>query len=246
MPDAEALVIVNDGESYPSSLYPSRVNEIIQHRRNRGVGHSKNEALKWLLRAGCTEIFLIEDDIKIVNPEICREYIRASRRSGIRHFNFAYHGFENRSTDGNPVQPRKVVKYDNGVIVGLHRNILVAFQYFTNYVLLECGLMDPMFVNMFEHVEHTFRIIKHGFHPPFWWFADLSESHRFIEDLDPKHENSTIRSTRLSYRFRMKMSDVYFAMKHSTFLRNVKDVGEEGVNRALVNIEDKHGNRNIV
>ena len=242
VPEVDHLVVVNDGEPYPASVYPSRVAELIQHRRNEGVGRSKNDALRYLLNAGCSDIFLVEDDIRIVDPHICQAYVRASRRTGIRHFNFAYHGFENRLPQGTPAPPRKTITYDNGVVIGLHRNILGAFQYFTHDVLRDCGLMDPLFINMFEHVEHTYRIIQHGFHPPFWWFADLSESDRCFEDLDPNHELSTIRSERLSYRFRLRISDMYFAIKHSSYLANIKDVDEDVVDRALANIQSKFGN----
>jgi hypothetical protein len=104
--------------------------------------------------------------------------------------------------------------------------------------------MDPLFRNMFEHLEHTYRIIQHGFHPPFWWFADLNDSNRYFVDLDPNHESSTIRSSKLSYRFRLRISDMYFAIKHSSFVIDVKDVGEEEVERVLADIKKKYGRNN--
>jgi hypothetical protein len=36
--------VVNDGDPYDSSLYPSSVKEVIQHTKNKSVGVSKNEA----------------------------------------------------------------------------------------------------------------------------------------------------------------------------------------------------------
>lgn len=241
VPDTDILVVVNDGEPYPTATYPSRVTKVIQHRTNKGVGRSKNDALRWLLKAGCSDYFIVEDDIRIINPNVCQEYIRASRRSGIRHFNFAYHGFENKSSDGHLLPPRKIIDYGTDVSIALHHHILGAFQYFTDDVLRECGLMDPCFRNMIEHVEHTYRIIQHGFHPPFWWFADLFESNRFFHDLDPNHKLSTIRSRKLPYRIRMRLSELYFALKHGSTVMHIRDASEQEVDAALFVLKQKFG-----
>ena len=246
IPEVDVIVVVNDGDPYPSTVYPSRVTKVIQHRTNLGVGRSKNDAMKSLLEAGCSHIFLSEDDVKIINPNICQEYIRASKLSGIRHFNFAYHGYENKSSKGLPLPPRKIIEDEDGVSIGLHRHILGAFQYFTEDVLRQCGLMDPMYKNMFEHIDHTFRIIQHGFHPPFWWFADLLESYRFIDDLDPKHEQSTIRTPKISYKIQMRLTDMYFAMKNGSFIMKVKDVGEQEVECNLASIKQKYAGKIII
>jgi hypothetical protein len=50
-------------------------------------------------------------------------------------------------------------------------------------VLEQVGLIDERFYNAFDHVEHTYRIIKAGFHPNFWWFADVANSHDLLSDI---------------------------------------------------------------
>jgi GT2 family glycosyltransferase len=240
VPEADMIVVVNDGEPYPSSVYPSRIAKVIQHKTNHGVGRSKNDALRLLLEAGCSHIFLSEDDVKIVNPDLCKEYIKASERSGIRHFNFAYHGFENKSPDGTPTPPRKIINYKEGGSISLHRHLLGAFQYFGEDVLRTCGFMDPFYKNMLEHIDHTCRIIRHGFHPPYWWFADIADSFRSIQDLDPYHKQSTIRCNKGSYAIRSKVSDLYFAIKNGNVPPKMKDVGEREVERSLVMIKEKY------
>jgi hypothetical protein len=46
----------------------------------------------------------------------------------------------------------------------------------------------------FNHVEHTYRIIKAGFHPNFWWFADVANSHDLLSDILWTKKKSTISS----------------------------------------------------
>ncbi len=179
------IVVVNDGYPYPSETYPSTVEVVIQHKRNKGIGQSKNDALQYLLKSGCEHIFLCEDDIAISDSTIFEQYIHASKLSGIMHLNFAYHDPRNKTENGQCLSPRKSIVYPDGTGLALHRHIVGAFQYFRREVLEQCGLMDPMYKNMWEHLDHTYRIIKKGYHPPFWWFADIAHSERFIKDLDP-------------------------------------------------------------
>ncbi len=244
IPETDIIVVVNDGEPYPLSVYPSRVTEIIQHDKNRGVGRSKNDALRYLLNSGCRHIFLCEDDIKILHPHICNEYIRASERTGILHFNFAYHGPRNKSSYGVPT-PRKVVDYGNGISIGLNRYLTGAFSYYREDVLRTCGLIDTVYKNMLEHVDHTYRIIREGYHPPFWWFADLAESSRFIDDLDPNLSKSTMGYDRRSSSAFFFIYSLYFSLKHCYLVQKVPDVDEKEVDYVLIELQKKFGSSNI-
>ena len=80
----DSLVIVNDGDevSVPGDIF------VIQNKKNIGVGASKNKALKYLLENNCDYIFILEDDVVIKDLNVFKEYIEASRISGIQHFNF--------------------------------------------------------------------------------------------------------------------------------------------------------------
>jgi ERCC4-type nuclease len=93
---------------------------------------------------------------------------------------------------------------------------------------------------MLEHIDHTYRIIKHGYHPPFWWFADIEESSNYIEDLDPQHAKSTTRNNGRSYNMRARMNALYFALKHGSRLWQIPDVGEHEVERVLTELKQKN------
>lgn len=200
------FVIVNDGTPYDESSYPEHA-YIIQHSTNECVGAAKNSALQYLLDLGCEHIFLIEDDILIKDEKVFEEYIKHSIISGIKHLNFALHGpankkgstgfttlEERKSLDTEP-NPRTIIPYPEGIEIALYPNCVGAFSYYHRSVLDKIGLFDPKFKNAWEHVDHTYQAIKSGFHPPFWFFADINKSWEYLTDIPNSIENSTIART---------------------------------------------------
>ena len=200
------FVIVNDGTPYDKSNYPDHAH-IIQHEKNQCVGAAKNTAIQYLMNQGCEHIFIMEDDILIKDENVFQEYIKHSALSGIKHLNFGLHGPANKKgstgfkdlsdrkdVDGEP-NPRLVVPYPDGIKIVLYPNCVGAFSYYHRSVIEKIGLFDPAFKNAWEHVEHTFQAIKNGFHPPFWYFADIEKSWEYLTDIPNSIENSTIART---------------------------------------------------
>ncbi|MCU7491560.1 MAG: glycosyltransferase subfamily GT2 protein [Ignavibacteria bacterium] len=240
IPEADTLVVVNDGKAYDSSAYPEKITEIIQHKHNKGVGISKNDALKFLIKNGCTHLFLCEDDIRIKNPEVFNEYIRASEKTGLYHLNYGYHGPINKDSDGKP-NPRKIIEYNDGIQIALNRYIIGAFSYYRDKVINEVGYIDTVFKNAWEHVDHTYLIIKKGYHPPFWWFPDLASSDSYIEDLDPSLKSSVIRKRYWPFRIRIKAYSYYYIWKHGFVPGDTPDSSEEDVMDVLQKIRTSYG-----
>jgi hypothetical protein len=88
--------------------------------------------------------------------------------------------------------PRMVIDYGSTKIA-LYTHTVAAFVYYHRKCLELAGFMDEDFnENAWEHVEHTYRIIKAGLHPPFWWFADLADSENLISSQKGAIENSSI------------------------------------------------------
>lgn len=163
--------------------------------------------MQYLLDQGCEHIFLMEDDILIKDEKVFEKYINHSLISGIKHLNFALHGPANKKgstgfktledrkdVDGEP-NPRMIIPYPEGVKIALYPNCVGAFSYYHKSVLDKIGLFDPMFKNAWEHVEHTFQAIKNGFHPPFWYFADIENSWEYLTDIPNSIQESTIART---------------------------------------------------
>jgi GT2 family glycosyltransferase len=232
IPPADTLVVVNDGLEYPSEFYPSSVKEVFQHKKKMGVAVSKNQALKFLIEDGCEHIFLCEDDVKIVNDDVFDIYIKTGEASGIYHLNYAYHGPLNKDSNGNP-KPRKVISFENDISLSLNLHICGAFSYYTKFVIDKVGMMDERFINSYEHLDHTYQIIKAGFHPPFWWFADVANSDRYIEDLDPDLKMSVIRKRGINFFIRLKYYGFLFRLKNGSNVQEIQDVDKVELQNAI-------------
>jgi GT2 family glycosyltransferase len=180
------IVIINDGEMFECEGY----NYYIQHNEtNLGVGKSKNKAMQHLLDKGCDYIFIIEDDVIILDDAVFDKYIQASKVSGIQHFNygpgspfnrrqeiqnFDLHNRDKLSNISTPY-PKLTIDYKN-LQIDLYEHCAGVFSFFTKEILYKVGLNNEDFFNAWEHVEHTYRIILANGHPPFWWFADIKDS----------------------------------------------------------------------
>ncbi len=182
-----SIVVVNDGDPYDIDM--QRI-PLIQHDKNLGVAKTKNDALTFLLNSDCDYMFLIEDDIIIKDPNVFQAYIDLHKVSGVDHFNFGYHGPANKQ-NGTP-SPRLVINYGEQSKAAFNLHCVGAFSFYTKECLM-AGKMDETYVNAWEHVDHTYTLIKEGFHSPFWWFMDLANSSDYLDELACSEDNSTIR-----------------------------------------------------
>ena len=198
------LVVVNDGEPVENLKNPLKNSTWLDNPENLGVGKSKNRAMQHLLDKGCDYIFIIEDDMIILDSSIFTKYIEAYKASGIHHFNYGPGSPFNRKQDiqfdlhnrhllkqDSEPNPKMVLDYKT-VKVSLFEHTVAMFSFFTKEVLEKVGLIDEAFYNAWEHVDHTYRIIKAGYHPPFWWFADLHDSHKYLTEAPGAIDNSSI------------------------------------------------------
>lgn len=192
-----SFVVVDDGsESTVRDLIDFTEDgntHYIKTKGKEGVAVAKNKALKYLVECGCEHIFLVEDDIEILDKNVFNLYINAYKSTGIKHFNFGLHGNHNTDGNGYPVH-RKIVNYPDGTKIILYPNVLGALSYYHIDTLNKVGLMDEQFYNALEHVDHTYQIIKAGYHPPFRWFADVEGASECVRDVVPDHQQSKIRS----------------------------------------------------
>lgn len=191
----QSLIVVNDGSRLlePPKDVTLIENILEQGTDKKGVGVCKNIALKYLTQEQqCDFIFLMEDDIFIKDNKVFDEYIQAYKETGIQHFNYALHGYYNLTKDR--VHAIKCsIEYPNSKKISLYHNVLGAFSFYTRQVIEDVGLMDESYYNAMEHVDHTYQIIKKGYHPPFRWFADIEDSYKYLEDIVENHQESEIR-----------------------------------------------------
>ena len=246
----DELVVVNDGEPIEVSLFKG---EYILNKTNLGVGKSKNKALEYLLDKNCDYIFLIEDDTLILDKDVFNKYIEASRLSGIQHFNygpgtpfnrkqvehFDLHNRHELNQDSKPA-PRLVIDYGN-IKIALYTHVAGMFSFFTKTVLQKVGLIDEQFYNAWDHVDHTYRIIKAGYHPPFWWFADIEDSHKLLGEAKNAIIKSAIaKDTQEWYDAVYKGREVYL-QKHGHYPNQPPQITKEEVLQTLKKIKKQYG-----
>lgn len=207
----------------------------LKNEKNVGVGRSKNRAMLNLLNKGCTEIFLIEDDIIIKNANVFDEYIKASKDSGLKHLMFGYHGPANKLNKQN--NPRVTVEYSNSKIA-LNQHCVGGFCYYSRDLLMRIGLFDETFVNAWEHVEHSYRAVLNGYLPAYWWWPDISNSSDFLEELDCSENNSTIRP-RADWRKNIQEGAQYFSLIYKDSPVSISDTAQGIVLQRLKEIKTK-------
>lgn len=183
------IVTVNDGAPYKHNFSGTYT---YQNDVNLGVGKSKNKAMQHLLNCGCEHIFLIEDDIIVKDETVFQKYIDTAAASGLWHLMFGYHGPANKKKSDNTVCPKAVVDY-GAHQVAFNHNCVGAFCYYHKGVLKNIGLMDEVFKNAWEHVEHSYRIVKAGLLPAYWWWPDVANSYEYLNEQACSEENSVIR-----------------------------------------------------
>lgn len=224
----DEMIVVNDGTPYDMQIDVP----VIQHPTNMGVGKSKNDALKYLLDRGCNHMFLIEDDIMIQDASVFQKYIQASVVTGIQHFNYSQHGLMNKYPGTDIPNIKKRIEYSSDVSIDLFTHCVGAFSYYSRKCLDHVGLLDEAFYNAFDHVEHTYRIIKANMHPQFWWFADIADSNKYLKDVPWSLSTSTI-SSRSDHNDLMHAALKSFKHKHNTTPAEIHQTNIEDVAKTL-------------
>ena len=227
--DINELVIINDGKHIDNINYTKPYYYILNDV-NIGVAKSKNKAMQHLLDTGCDYIFIIEDDMIILDSTIFSKYINAHKVSGIHHFNYGPGSpFNRKQTIQNfdlhnrhlldqhtEPNPKLIIDYGN-IKVSLFEHTVAMFSFFTKEVLVNVGLIDENYYNAWEHVDHTYCIIKAGYHPPFWWFADLYESHKYITEAPNAINNSSIANNTEQWQKNVYTGREIYKQKHGHY-----------------------------
>jgi len=242
-------IIVNDGKL--DVKHPNFT--VLKNEKNIGVGKSKNKILKHLYEKGCDYIFILEDDMLILDNNVFEKYIEAHKKSGIHHFNygpgspfnrkqnikFDLHNRHELDQHSEP-KPRKIVDYGNEIKVSLFEHTVAMFSFFTRKVVKEVGYIDEDFYNAWEHVDHTYRIIKAGYHPPFWYFADIYNSHKFLSEAPEAIDKSSIANDSEQWKKNVYGGREIYLKKHGHYPNEPPFTSNEEVDRVLKKLKN-HG-----
>jgi GT2 family glycosyltransferase len=244
------IVIINDGSKPITRFYGC---DIINNDKNIGVGKSKNKALKYLYEKGCDYIFLIEDDTVVLDNNVFDQYINTSKETGIQHFNygpgspfnrkqsvqFDLHNRHELDQDSTPA-PIKVIDYGKGTKVSLFHHVAGMFSFFTRRVIDEVGYIDEEYYNAWEHVDHTYRIIKSNLHPPFWYFADIYNSHEYLSEMPDAIKKSSINKDSKEWLECVSTGREVYHKKHGHYPNEATHISITNVTKILKKIKDEN------
>lgn len=253
--DIDELVIINDGS--PIENYDLPFGKFILNEKNLGVAKSKNKAMKYLLEQGCDYIFTIEDDMLIKDPTAFKQYVDAYKASGIHHFNYGpgspfnrkqtikNFDLHNRHLLDEKSEPNPHLIVDYGTCkIALYQHTVAMFSFFTRHLLEQgLGYMPEEYYNAWEHVCSTYSIIKAGYHPPFWAFADLVNSHHLIEEAPNAINNSSIAKNEEQWRKNVMEGREIYKRKHGHYPNQVAQPTEEQIICSLKEIRKKYANQ---
>lgn len=225
----DELVVVNDGK--PIKDFKLEFGTWLQNKTNQGVAKSKNIAMKYLSDHNCDYLFIIEDDMIIKDKAIFQKYVEAHKVSGIHHFNYGPGSPFNRKQtiqnfdlhnrhlldEKSEPNPKLIVDYKTCKIA-LYEHTVAMFSFFTKQLLDKgLGYMPEEYDRCWEHVDSTYQIIKAGYHPPFWWFADLADSHELIEEAPGAITNSSIAKDKEEWMQRVMEGREIYKRKHGHY-----------------------------
>lgn len=256
------IAIVNDGKQDITPFVEEHKLKdsikLIQHKENKGVGISKNDALRYLLDQDVDHIFLLEDDMIIKRDDVFETYIKASEASGILHMNYGPGSPFNRIQDTSIMwdlhnrhlckqdtepNPKMIVECKGGIKIALYEHTVAMFSYFHREVLEKVGLHDEAFYNAWEHVDLTYRIIKAGYHPPFWYFADIENSHQYITEAPNAIDSSSIANKQEQWAKNVYGGREIYKKKHGHYPNMPPFHTPDDVVKSLKTIYKKYGKK---
>jgi GT2 family glycosyltransferase len=113
------------------------------------------------------------------------------------------------------------------------------FSFFTRKVLTEVGYIDEDFYNAWEHVDHTYRIIKAGYHPPFWYFSDIYNSHKYLTEAPQAIDKSTIASDNEQWKKNVYGGREIYLKKHGHYPNQPPLSTKDDVSKILKRLKDE-------
>ena len=135
--------------------------------------------------------------------------------------------------------PKITIEYKNNVKIDLYEHVAGVFSFFTKEILQSVGVHDEKFHNAWEHVDHTFRIIKANGHPPFWWFADIHDSVRYLSIPSDSIDRSTTSTNKEEWIKNINVGREVYRNIHGFYPNMCPHTNKEGVIKSLKDIKSK-------
>lgn len=252
-PECADIFVVNAGDNFDISDEEIKekygVKEIIKGKRNpEPVGIAKNRAIRSMRHSGYEYLFLMEDDVRIKDNAAFQKYIETAADSGLWAGQLSYgrHGGVkggNVSSDGKS-KLIDSVEYDNSK-VDLYPNSFQAFTLYHANTIKIIGYFDELYVNAAEHLDHYYNSFMNGLGSYFWYFPDIHESEKYLEDIDSDHGESVIRKSP-DWKDNMQKAWELFRSKYGYYPTNVPRVSGETALERLNFIETHYSRKDLI
>lgn len=171
LPPGALIIVVDDGSSPPAAV-PDGV-ALIRHDVSRGIVASKNASLKYLMDAGCRELFLWDDDAYPIANDWHAPYMASPE---------AHLSYQFLDLAGPHKLKDLAVVHNDGVHIAYtgQRGVML---YYKRHAIEAVGGFDWIYGRgMYEHSDLAMRIYHAGLNT--WAFADVVGSAALIHSMD--------------------------------------------------------------
>jgi glycosyltransferase involved in cell wall biosynthesis len=153
IPNEYRLFVVDDGSDIPFTNENGYADYYYRFEQSVGIARAKNKCLEMMEAAGCTHMFLSDDDFYPTSPDWWKPYVM----SGEAHLMYIFRDFSTRTK----LHDTAVIYQDEKIVAYSHpRGVLL---YLTRQVLDRVGGMDTAFGQWgWEHPEYSDRIYNAG------------------------------------------------------------------------------------
>ena len=215
--------------------------DVLHHDGSATVGFAKNRLMEAMIEDGMDHIFLQEGDVKLLQPEVFEAYIETAKHTGIwGGLNYAWHGNGNHDSSGTPII-KNSVDYTDEVGLDFTHNGTAAFSYMLSQLIKKTNLYhDEYYNNCWEHLDFYQALASMKMGSYWWWFTDIKDSSRFIEDLDDgAHGGSVIRKDD-KWKADMKKGVEHFQKKYKYPPTQMPHATEQQVLERLEWLQEKY------
>jgi hypothetical protein len=127
--------------------------------------------------------------------------------------------------------------------MALNHHCVGAFCYYHKDVLNSVGLMDEVYKNAWEHVDHSYNIVKQEWIPAYWWWPDLANSYDYLDEqaCSEDQAHAVIRNN-ADWAHNIDTGASHFLKKHGVYPagpQGVPQTTQQDVVQRLKNIKQK-------
>lgn len=172
------FLIVNDGRSFPYTRFFDE--QIINHPRVKHNSACFNQILRKAVNEEYDHIFILMDNIEILDAGVFTQYIKTAEESGIPMLNFGLSAVPSRANEMQP-NSRAIFNYTREIGITLNLDTTSSFAYLHRGVVDKIGYFDERYKSVLEWADYTYRAVEAGYSTPWGWFPDIVNSEKYLK-----------------------------------------------------------------